>query len=579
MVAVAGGSAGGHLAALAALTGDRRELQPGFEDADTSVQACVPIYGVYDPPNELGHQYPGLRDFLARVVLKADPGGASRAVADRVPARRRSTPGRPPFLVVHGDRDTLTSPQEAAAFVANLRETSRAPVGLIQLPGAQHAFDMFPSIRTAHLVLGVARFLEVTHQRTAGATTDAGAQPSRRGSGVAMKRIAGKDAVFLWAETPSTHMTIAFVGIFDPSTTPGGAAGAGRAVTRASSSCSRSASTSCRSSGSGWRTCRSGLDNPYFVDDPDFDIGYHLRRIALPEPGDRHLLQEFVGRLVSRPLDMTKPLWEIYVVEGLADGCWAYVGKAHHVLVDGVGGNEMLVQLLDLEPEPREVEPPDEPWSPAPLPSDLDLLRNAAVGTALQARAVRPDAATVGRRGPGLRPVGDPARRRRPRPQRARPAHVPQRAHPPAPPGLPRQDPPRRRQARQERARLHGQRRRARHHGARAAPLRQRARRDVSTRAWSPPCRSRSVRGVTPRPPRQPGLGDDRAAARRRGRRGRAAAPDLAGHQAGQGAARGGGRHAAAGLVRVRPARRRGPGHALLLAARDWPGATRRSPT
>ena len=176
MVAVAGGSAGGHLAALAALTGDRRELQPGFEDADTVVQACVPIYGVYDPPNELGHQYPGLRDFLARVVLKADP-------EERPERWRTASPtaqihaGAPPFLVVHGDRDTLTSPQEAAAFVANLRETSRAPVGLIQLPGAQHAFDMFPSIRTAHLVLGVARFLEVTHQRTAGATTDAGARP------------------------------------------------------------------------------------------------------------------------------------------------------------------------------------------------------------------------------------------------------------------------------------------------------------------------------------------------------------------------------------------------------------------
>ena len=175
MVAVAGGSAGGHLAALAALTGERRDLQPGFEDDDASVQACVPLYGVYDPPNELGHQYPGLRDFLARVVLKADP-------EERPERWRTASPtaqihaGAPPFLVVHGDRDTLTSPQEAAAFAANLRETSRAPVGLIQLPGAQHAFDMFPSIRTAHLVLGVARFLEVTHQRTTGATTDAGAQ-------------------------------------------------------------------------------------------------------------------------------------------------------------------------------------------------------------------------------------------------------------------------------------------------------------------------------------------------------------------------------------------------------------------
>lgn len=167
MVAVAGGSAGGHLAALAALTADRAELQPGFDDADTAVQACVPIYGVYDPPNELGHQLPGLRGFLARYVLKADPDEAPERWRTASPAAQLHA-GAPPFLVVHGDRDTLTSPQEGAAFAANLREVSRAPAGLVQLPGAQHAFDMFPSIRTAHLVLGVARFLAVVHRRTVG---------------------------------------------------------------------------------------------------------------------------------------------------------------------------------------------------------------------------------------------------------------------------------------------------------------------------------------------------------------------------------------------------------------------------
>ncbi len=196
-----------------------------------------------------------------------------------------------------------------------------------------------------------------------------------------MKRIAGKDAVFLWAETPSTHMTIAFVGIFDPSTTPGGPGGPGELFGRFKQLLEERIHLIPQ-----FRqrvvNVPFGLDNPYFVDDPDFDIGYHLRRIALPPPGDRLLLQEFVGRLVSRPMDMTKPLWEIYLVEGLEDGHWAYIGKAHHVLVDGVGGNEMLVQLLDLEPEPRTVEPPEEPWSPGPLPSDADLLRHAVVGTA-----------------------------------------------------------------------------------------------------------------------------------------------------------------------------------------------------
>lgn len=196
-----------------------------------------------------------------------------------------------------------------------------------------------------------------------------------------MNRIAGKDAVFLWAETPSTHMTIAFVGIFDPSTTPGGLQGPGDLYGRFERLLEERLHLIPQ-----FRqrvvNVPFGLDNPYFVDDPDFDLGYHLRRIALPEPGSRDLLEEFVGRLVSRPMDMARPLWEIYLVEGLEDGHWAYVGKAHHVLVDGVGGNEMLVQLLDLETTPREVEPPDEPFDPAPLPDDRTLLRHAVFGTA-----------------------------------------------------------------------------------------------------------------------------------------------------------------------------------------------------
>lgn len=150
----------------AALTPDRPDLQPGFEDADTSVQACVPIYGTYDPANHLGHQLPGLGAFLARFVLEADP-DEDPALWDTASPNAQVRPDAPPFLVVHGDRDSVTSPQEARAFTANLRATSHAPAGLAMLPGAQHAFDLFPSIRTAHLVLGVARFLAVVHHRTA----------------------------------------------------------------------------------------------------------------------------------------------------------------------------------------------------------------------------------------------------------------------------------------------------------------------------------------------------------------------------------------------------------------------------
>jgi acetyl esterase/lipase len=164
-VVVSGGSAGGHLAALTALTGGRRDLQPGFEDADASVQACVPFYGVYDPGNRLGHQSPDMTEFLTRVVVKADPDERPDRWATASPLEQIG-PGAPPFLVVHGERDSLTSPQEAGAFTANVKEATSSPVGFVGLPGAQHAFDVFPSIRTAYTIRGVARFLATLHAAT-----------------------------------------------------------------------------------------------------------------------------------------------------------------------------------------------------------------------------------------------------------------------------------------------------------------------------------------------------------------------------------------------------------------------------
>lgn len=161
-VAIAGGSAGGHLAALAALTAGRTDLQPGFETADTSVQACVPFYGVYDVAGD-----PDLRALLARYVLKSDPHEDPQRWGTFTPMRQLHADA-PPFLVAHGARDTLTSPPEARAFAAALDEISHAPVGYAELPGAQHAFDVFPSLRTANALRGVARFLAVTHARASG---------------------------------------------------------------------------------------------------------------------------------------------------------------------------------------------------------------------------------------------------------------------------------------------------------------------------------------------------------------------------------------------------------------------------
>jgi WS/DGAT/MGAT family acyltransferase len=114
------------------------------------------------------------------------------------------------------------------------------------------------------------------------------------------------------------------------------------------------------------------LGNPIWIDDPDFDISYHVRRTALPYPGTYEQLRALVGRLVARPLDRSRPLWEMYLVEGLEGGRAAVINKTHHAMVDGVAAVEIGSVLLDLTPEPRPA-PPDD-WDPAPEPSSLALV-------------------------------------------------------------------------------------------------------------------------------------------------------------------------------------------------------------
>lgn len=158
-ITLTGGSAGGHLAALAALTSDDPTLQPGFEDADTSVAAAVPFYGVYDMLDTDAVYYEGLRSWLLeQVVIKRrrdeDP-DAFRSVSPT----HRVHPGAPPFLVFHGDRDSLVPVDDARVFVRRLRAVSRNEVLYVELPGAEHAFDLMPSLRTARVVEGIERFL------------------------------------------------------------------------------------------------------------------------------------------------------------------------------------------------------------------------------------------------------------------------------------------------------------------------------------------------------------------------------------------------------------------------------------
>jgi acetyl esterase/lipase len=158
-VADGGGSAGGHLAALLALTAGEAEYQPGFEDADTRVQACVPIYGVYDfaQPGSSWHHaelLPMLERHIMKTTLAEDP----KAFEKASPLHRNGSDA-PPFFVVHGEADTLVPVEEARVFVKALRERSRSPVVYAEIPGAQHAFELFPSIRSQLVRNGIENFL------------------------------------------------------------------------------------------------------------------------------------------------------------------------------------------------------------------------------------------------------------------------------------------------------------------------------------------------------------------------------------------------------------------------------------
>ena len=159
-IAITGGSAGGHLVALAALTAGDRSLQPGFEDADTSVQVAVPHYGVYDFAGSTGlRSAEQMRDgFIGPRILQrrwADDPEAFEAASPIL----RITEDAPDFFVLHGSIDTLVDVDQARLFVDRLRSVSKRSVVYAELPGAQHAFDIFPSIRSAHIVRAIDRYL------------------------------------------------------------------------------------------------------------------------------------------------------------------------------------------------------------------------------------------------------------------------------------------------------------------------------------------------------------------------------------------------------------------------------------
>ncbi|WP_102417870.1 alpha/beta hydrolase [Mycobacterium sp. 4858] len=164
-VAVTGGSAGGHLCALAALTPNDPSFQPGFEDADTSVAAAVPIYGRYDWFSTEGEGRPEFISLLEKFVVKRGFSSHRDVYIDASPIRRLHADA-PPFFVLHGRDDSLIPVGEAQEFIEELRAVSKSPVAYAELPSAQHAFDIFSSPRAHRSAEAVARFLSWVYATT-----------------------------------------------------------------------------------------------------------------------------------------------------------------------------------------------------------------------------------------------------------------------------------------------------------------------------------------------------------------------------------------------------------------------------
>ena len=185
-----------------------------------------------------------------------------------------------------------------------------------------------------------------------------------------MRQLSSLDAQFLNVESPTTVGHVGSLIILDPTTAPGGVWNVESVRDLLEPRLHLAAPLRQR-----LVEVPLGLGRPYWVDDPHFDLEFHLRELALPSPGSREQLGEQVARIHARQLDRSRPLWEAYVITGLEDGKAAFYSKIHHAAIDGVSGSEILETVMDLSPVPREVEPEAEPFVPRPMPTTVDLVR------------------------------------------------------------------------------------------------------------------------------------------------------------------------------------------------------------
>ena len=189
-----------------------------------------------------------------------------------------------------------------------------------------------------------------------------------------MRQLTSLDAQFLALETPRIYGHVTGVLVLDPSTAPGGKLTLTDLQTLIQDRLPLIPIFK-------WRLAEVpfGLDFAYWVDDPDFDIDFHVRELALVPPGSTAQLEEQVARIFSRPLDRSCPLWEIYLIHGLENGRVALMTKVHHAVIDGLSGAEILGSLLDLTPEGRPASPPEFDAGER-MPTQLEMLARGLIG-------------------------------------------------------------------------------------------------------------------------------------------------------------------------------------------------------
>jgi WS/DGAT/MGAT family acyltransferase len=190
-----------------------------------------------------------------------------------------------------------------------------------------------------------------------------------------MRQLTGLDAQFLALETPRQYGHVGGLAVLDPSTRPNGRLELADVHQLIAERLPLLPPFR-------WRLQQVplGLDYPYWVDDPDFDLEYHVRELALAPPPTDAKLAEQVARIFARPLDRARPLWEVYVIQGLQEGHVGMLTKIHHAAVDGMSGAEIMTALLDLKPEGREVSPTLDDSPPDRCPGGAEMLARGLLG-------------------------------------------------------------------------------------------------------------------------------------------------------------------------------------------------------